>query len=302
MVKSRLHRILLYVSLVFGLIGGLLLTQVAILADDTTTTSTTTTTTKPIPLFALECSTPVYSDNSGTTFSYSVSIAYNGSDRKTFDLSLTTPQGWTTNLTDTSGKQIPSVPLGPAPSYGPDSTSVSISLVPDYKNLPLPGTYSTTFTASSGSITESIELKAIVKAKYSLTLTSSSGRLSTSATAGKDNHYYIELMNNSSEALKNITFSSTVPSDWVVTFVPDSIASLEAGVTQQVDAIFKMPGNKTIAGDYYATLRAMNSQVSESIEIRVTALTPSIWGWVGIIIVVLVIAGLAVLFMKLGRR
>jgi uncharacterized membrane protein len=36
--------------------------------------------------------------------------------------------------------------------------------------------------------------------------------------------------------------------------------------------------------------------------LRVTVLTPTVWGWIGLIIVVLVIAGLGVLFMKLGRR
>jgi uncharacterized membrane protein len=39
-----------------------------------------------------------------------------------------------------------------------------------------------------------------------------------------------------------------------------------------------------------------------NIDVRVTVLTPTIWGWVGIGIVVLVIAGLAVMFMRLGRR
>jgi uncharacterized membrane protein len=37
-------------------------------------------------------------------------------------------------------------------------------------------------------------------------------------------------------------------------------------------------------------------------QVRVTVLTPSIWGWVGIIIIVVVIVGLALLFMRLGRR
>jgi len=50
------------------------------------------------------------------------------------------------------------------------------------------------------------------------------------------------------------------------------------------------------------TLRANNDKVSSFMDVRVTALTPSIWGWVGIIIVVIVVAGLGVLFLKLGRR
>jgi uncharacterized membrane protein len=49
-------------------------------------------------------------------------------------------------------------------------------------------------------------------------------------------------------------------------------------------------------------ITANNGTMSQTLALRVTVSTPTIWGWVGIIIVVLVIAGLAVLFVKLGRR
>ena len=61
---------------------------------------------------------------------------------------------------------------------------------------------------------------------------------------------------------------------------------------------------KTIAGDYMVAISASpeSGYAFGNIDVRVTVLTPTIWGWVGIGIVVLVIAGLAVMFMRLGRR
>jgi len=99
-----------------------------------------------------------------------------------------------------------------------------------------------------------------------------------------------------------MTFSSTKPEGWEITYTPKEIDSLGAGLTQEVDVVITPP-DKTIAGDYGITLRGLAEQgLSDTIELRVTVLTSTIWGWVGILIVVVVVAGLAVLFWRLGRR
>jgi uncharacterized membrane protein len=87
-----------------------------------------------------------------------------------------------------------------------------------------------------------------------------------------------------------------------VTFSPDKVTSLAAGQTQQENIVITPPEGKTVAGDYIITLYASNAQVSENLDIRVTVETPSIWGILSIVIIVVVIAGLAFLFLKLGRR
>ena len=93
------------------------------------------------------------------------------------------------------------------------------------------------------------------------------------------------------------------PSGWSVTFSPEEIDSLPVGSTREVEVNIK-PARKTIAGDYMVTLSAEpeDERAFGSVDIRVTVLTPTIWGWVGVGIVVLVIAGLAVMFWRLGRR
>ena len=63
------------------------------------------------------------------------------------------------------------------------------------------------------------------------------------------------------------------------------------------------PPTETIAGDYVVSVRASGKQTSANeIDIRVTVESPTIWGWVGVGIILVVIAGLAVIFMRLSRR
>jgi len=306
--------------MVFTLAGAFLATGVA--AQDVTPTPTATETPTPtptptetatptpttsptptplVPEIKLESDIPAYSDNSGMTFNYNVSLSYSGNDTVTVNLSTTNPQGWTSYVTYTS-REITSVPMGPLNFGSPDSKTLSINLSPNSGNSPEPGEYVLTLKATAGQLSDTIELKAIVKAKYSFSMTSTSGRLNTTAVSGKENHFSLSLSNTGSVPLENISLTSSMPSGWTITFNPANIESLGAGQMQQTDVVITPQEGKTVAGDYMITLRASNANVSSSSDIRVTVETSSIWGVVSIAIIVLVIAGLAVLFLKLGRR
>jgi uncharacterized membrane protein len=43
-------------------------------------------------------------------------------------------------------------------------------------------------------------------------------------------------------------------------------------------------------------------KTSEKINIRVTVETPTVWGWVGVAIIAIVVVGLVVIFMRFSRR
>jgi len=250
----------------------------------------------------LETDIPSYSDDSGIGFNFDVTIKYSGPDRQTASISASTAApGWIANVSY-AGKQANSVDIGPVQQFGPDTKSVQLSLTPGPNQHPDPGNYVVTLKVTVGTLTKTIDLTGVIKAKYSFSMTSDTGRLSTTATAGQDNHYTIVLNNSGSVPLTNISFSSDKPDNWIIKFNPDKVDSIGASKTQQVDVVITPPSGKTIAGDYMVTLRANNDKVSSFMDVRVTALTPSIWGWVGIIIVVIVVAGLGVLFLKLGRR
>jgi uncharacterized membrane protein len=281
------------------LVSAFLLAQTAVLAADATPTPNS----GPQPTLVLDSTYPVLSNDSGQSFTFSVNIKYAGYDKKTFDLAVTAPPGWTSNVT--AGypvSQISAIQIISTDINTPVTQSVTVNVLPDLGNYPEPGNYTATLTVSSGTLSQSIDLRAIVRAKYQFSLTTATGNLATQATAGNDNHFTFNLTNTGSAPLDKLNFTSTNPSGWIITFKPGSVESLGAGQTQQVDAVINPPQGKTIAGDYMINFKADTGTISQTMDVRVTVLTPTIWGWVGIIIIVVVIAGLAVLFMKLGRR
>lgn len=295
MGKSSFLHPALVLTLVFTLLISFLAAPLAVFAEDPTTTSAT------LPTLNISCDVPSYSDDSGSTFNYSVNVEYSGSDTTIVTFSNTDPTDWNSTIIY-AGKEVSSIPIGPEQYGSPDSKILSISLAPNSGVYPEVGEYKLTFNASAGQLNKSIELKAIIKARYSFNLTTPDNKLNMKAKAGEANNFTINLVNQGTAALENISLRSSNPSDWTVTFSPDKITSLAAGQTQQENIVITPPEGKTVAGDYMITFYASNAQVSENLDIRVTVETPSIWGILSIVIIVVVIAGLAFLFLKLGRR
>jgi uncharacterized membrane protein len=297
MLKSRVMHLLLCLSLVFTLVG---LLGVPVFAADETPTPTPTS---PPDTLTLDSKYPSISADSGQLFVYDVSVKYTGTERRTFTMDVTAPQGWTAYTT--SGypeKEITSVQID-AGAYGQTTTeSLKLNLIPNYGLLPDPGKYNVTLKVTSNELSATITLEALVKAKYGLNMTTESGNLATRATAGKENHFSLNVVNTGTASIDELKLTATAPSGWIIKYSPETIASLGAGQTQQIDAVITPTEGKTIAGDYMITLKADNGKNNASMSVRVTVETPSIWGWLAFVIVVVVILGLLVLFWKMGRR
>jgi uncharacterized membrane protein len=254
----------------------------------------------------LTCQYPVLSSYAGSYFAYKVDLLYTGGkEPRVFDLKARVPDGFAASITPAYGEtsEIAAIRLDPQKTY-PDTISVTVRsyvwLVPE------PGDYNITVEVSSGEVNASIDLKAIVTAKYDIDVSPSTGLLNTKATAGKDNYFNVSVTNTGSADIEKINLSSKItggPSGWSITFSPESIDSLPAGDKREIQVDIK-PTAKTISGDYMITISAEPEAKNAfgSFNLRVTVLTPTIWGWVGVGIVVLVIAGLAFMFMRLGRR
>ena len=166
-----------------------------------------------------------------------------------------------------------------------------------------PGSYQIKLEAASGDVKGSIDLKAVVTARYSIALApAQNAPYSVPITAGKENTYSIDLKNDGSATVDDISFSSDKPEGWTITFTPDKVASITTGNTQTIDVKIK-PSSKTISGDYIVSLRATGKQASATkIDIRATVETPTFWGWTGVGIIVVVVAGLTLVIMRFSRR
>ena len=287
-MKKQVMRVYLYVLLVILLV---IINGPVILAQDNTSA------TGKIELTALYTK---LEGKSGSSFEFELTLNYQGSEAQVFNLSATGPKDWTTYITPSypKDKQIKDIRLEPGATY---NNTISVYTAPPSWLTPEPGEYQVIVEASSGGIKGSIQLTAVVTAVYTLTLTTPSGLLNTHVTAGKDNYFTLEVRNSGSAPIDNINFSSSKPGEWNITFTPDKIDSLEAGASKTIDVTIKPP-SKTIAGDYQVTITASGKQARDNIDIRVTVETPTVWGWVGVGIILLVVAGLVFVFWRFGRR
>jgi uncharacterized membrane protein len=259
----------------------------------------------------LVCRFPVKQGESGGDFEFEVSFNYQGTERKTFEFSLDTPQGWDVAITRYYGEEGETEPtilamvVEPNLPY-PERAIITLSPLPGY--APEPGDYVLTFEAASGGLRDSIELKAVVTnlpLTYEVSFKTATGRLDAPVKGGEDNYIPLKITNTGSGVLTNLSFTSVKSEGWGTTFAPNQIDSLEAG--QSVDAeVVMTPPQNTIAGDYRVLVRvganSPTTRLQEQLDMRIRVQTPTIWGAAGIGIVVAVIAALAIMFRQLGRR
>lgn len=279
----------------------------AVSKDPISILNTSPAETAPAEQIKLNTKYPALSTTAGSSYEFEVELSYSGGEiPKVFDLKATVPSGFIYQISRSygGGANIASIQLDPAKSYSPET--IKLTVAPYFWLLPAPGEYKITLEANAATVKGSIELKAVVTAKNELKLDTPQGLLNTNATVGKDNYFSFKVKNTGTAALDKINFSQSVrggPSGWNITFDPKNIDSLPVNSERDVQINIKPP-EKTIAGDYEINLKASteSNNASDKLDIRVTVLTPTIWGWVGIGIVVLVVIGLVAMFWRLGRR
>jgi uncharacterized membrane protein len=235
------------------------------------------------------------------SFVFNVEIQYRGNKDRVFDLNVTAPAGWDAYVSPQyDSTRISSISI--ESSYTSVTKNLKVSVNPPAWPLPDPGEYKVTFQAVNEDVVGEIDLYAKIIAKYLLTAVPANQVYNTKVKAGRDNIYSIIVTNTGSADIENITFSSDKPDGWEITFTPEKIDALKIVDPKSVDVNIKPPP-KTVAGDYMITLRISGKQATaDKMDIRVTVETPTIWGWLGVGIIVVVVIGLAVIFMRFGRR
>ena len=235
----------------------------------------------------------------GASFEFEVALLYHGTETREFELSVTTPATWSTYIQPSFGEQrIRNIRLDPNSSI---PSRIKIYTSPPLFLTPEPGEYEIIFEATSGDISNSIVLTAAIVATYEFELIPTTERWNTTATAGKDNFVSIEIINTGRSTLEDIKLGSRKPDGWTIEFTPEKIDLLSPGSTQTVDVNIK-PAAKTISGDYKITITVDERRIVTREEMRVTVETPTIWGWVGVGIILAVIAGVAIIFWRFSRR
>ena len=233
--------------------------------------------------------------DSETTFTFSTTLTNNTPHEQSYSLSANPPEGWTVGF-QPSGEstQVAAVTVDARGSQG-----LSIKVNPPASVEA--GEYQIPVSAVSSSETLQTELTVVITGTHSVELSTPSGRLSFDAKANQESAVTLSITNTGNVDLQNLNLTSTPPSEWSVTFSESTIDLLEAGATKEVTAYVK-PAEDALSGDYVTVLSISNSDVNDQAEFRVTVKTETLWGVVGVLIILVALAGLAYVFRKYGRR
>lgn len=239
---------------------------------------------------------PVLRGQTDSRFEFSLEINNKGETDRTINLGAQAPEKWETNFKPAyEQKQISSFRI-----KGGQSQTVAVEVAPPKDATS--GTYPINVSVTSGEKKAEIKLSVILTGIYKLDAGTPTGLLSLDAFTGKPANMSLFVRNTGSAVNRNLTLSSFKPENWKVEFKPEKIDALEPGAMKQVEVTI-IPAAQALVGDYSVGLSADGEKgSSKMVEIRVAVKTSTAWGWIGIIIIVAVIAALGGLFVWLGRR
>ncbi|MEA1963599.1 MAG: NEW3 domain-containing protein [Candidatus Aerophobetes bacterium] len=243
---------------------------------------------------------PSVKNPAGKNFEFEIEVKNNADKSRVMNLGIKLPYGWRAYCSPRweKEKRISAIKVD-----ANSSERLLLTLIPP-TNIS-EGDYPVTFAVVSEKERANIELKTTVTGTYKLEMSTEKGRLNLDTIAGKEKHIDLYLWNEGSAPIEDISFFSNKPEEWEVSFKPDKLSSLpsyeEAQKPEKVDMLVK-PSLRTLPGDYMVTVSAAGKQDQKQIDLRTTVKVSTKWGWVGVIIIIVVIGSLMGIFIRLKRR
>ncbi len=246
------------------------------------------------PRLSLTAQLPTIQGSPSTTFRYSVTLKNEGDEDLNVNLTADSPSNLLVSF-NYLGQEVTTLPLN-----ANQSASISVSAQPAGELSA--GSYPLTVHAQGGDASASLDLSAEVTGQSELTVTAPDGRLSDQIYSGRDTPIKVDLVNNGTSSARGIQLSSSAPTGWTVKFDTDQIAEIAAGQQVEVNAHI-VPADKAIAGDYVITVSAQPANgPSKSADFRITVLTSTLWGIVGIALIAIAVGVVAIAVVRFGRR
>ena len=251
------------------------------------------------PSGQVELQAPRYTSLTGTQdsdFEFGVVIKNGTKEAVDLDLGAVAPAGWT---------------VGFVPSFDPDQLVASVTIEPGATESVTaqirptanadPGSYGVQFTAIGEDVKLSTAIKIELTGFAQLQIGLPSGGRPIEAAGGAPAPAAIIVTSAGNLPIGNVTLDSKTPDGWEVTFQPSRLPVLNRDEVREV-AVQISPAADATAGDYRVTLQASAEGTSDDVDLFVTVTRRSIWSWAGLIIALAAIAGIAGLFVALGRR
>jgi len=226
-----------------------------------------------------------------SSFDFRITVKNDSADNMLVTLAANAPRGFQVVFKEGYGSQ----ELTSLPIKAGESKDLSVDVKPPATLAA--GQYPITVQLSSEHARVESRLVMDVTGQPSVTLTGENDRLSGEATAGKEKRFIFMLRNTGSAEARNVTLSASAPSGWKTTFEPKDFAILAPNSEEKVTAVIT-PSDKALGGDYMMSVSANGDGVSESVNYRVTVVTSTMWGVVGLGVIA---ASLLVLIGAVGR-
>jgi uncharacterized membrane protein len=238
---------------------------------------------------------PVLRGQTDARFEFSLEVLNKIEVDRTFNLAAVGPEKWEINFKPSyETKQISSIRI-----KGGQSQNIAVEVAPPREARS--GEYPILVRVSSGEKKAEVKLMVVLTGIYKLDAGTPTGILSLEAVAGKTANFSLFVKNTGSAVNRNITFSSFKPENWEVTFKPEKVEALDPDALKQVEVTVK-PAEQALVGDYSVGVMVNGEKSDKTVEMRVTVRASTAWGWIGIGVIIFVIAGLSALFIWLGRR
>lgn len=231
-----------------------------------------------------------------TAFKFKVTLANDSGRDATINFSADTPKSFQVTFTEAYGtQQLTSIPIGAGKSK---DIEMAVAMPHDTPA----GDYKLTLHARSDAASSDLALGITVVGRPRLALAGEGGRLSGNAYAGQASQLTLVVRNDGSAPARDIELSGSAPEGWKTSFEPKAVPDLAAGHSRSVQVTLT-PSPRAIAGDYQTTISANAADgQSESANFRITVLTSTLWGAVGIGVIAIALLVVVFAVARFGRR
>ncbi|MDA3129191.1 NEW3 domain-containing protein [Aliibacillus thermotolerans] len=228
-----------------------------------------------------------------SSFSYSATLRNRTAEEQNYALTANAPDGWSVQF-QSGGDNVTSVSVEPN-----SEANLTIDVTPP-ENASA-DTYEIGVTANGSGTKAETTLEAVITGAYDMVLTTPNGNLHADITSGGDRIIDLVVENTGTAPLTNVELSAQTPPDWETDFDKNTIPEIKPGESATVKATLKA-SDEAIAGDYVTTFTASASETSAEADFRISVETSTLWGIVGIAIILAVVWGLYYIIKKYGRR
>ena len=244
--------------------------------------------------FELTADFPELSGGPDQTFTFDVNVANNTGSDATFAIEASGPTGWTVDARPTGQAQATTLTVA-----GGESGTLQVQATPTPETTE--GRYPIDVRITAGDGTVDGQFTAVVTGTPQLVFQPAEERLSLSAEAGSSSTFALVVANDGTAPLTDVVLSASAPTNWEVTFEPETIPAVGPGETTTVTARVT-PASGAVAGDYAISMTAAGEAATANLDVRVQVETSTWWGFVAIAIIVVALVGLGLVFRRFGRR